>query len=417
MTVMGSYRIKNLGESRPFSNVEAATTWLAAKTYGHKAEVVVRAADGKVLLRTQTTKRKSLDVELKEQKLISINNNLNNINMNKNYTHDEMDFQKMNEGEALKYSARIKQAAIDNRDSSDEIFADAIIDASCGAITFTRCANGRQVKFTECQLFRDSHRKKHPGRIAYDKIDTAVMDIYRYAHNKDVVNMPPKQHEEQDTAHSLMNIQKRTAKELIDLITTTVTVYLFSDEDTQKYLLLKNCTLEEDIANYTNAVISCSIDNNSVIFKTAAGREITINVTKGISRESLKRKMSGTIRKLLISSAISSMSHMKLSEVVEIDTIEELVYAEVLKDDEYTFNPECPSQEKAEVPTQPSVGYANIARIAINETLVSTNAASCSQRDEILNHISRIVLDKQRCRQKEFSCKDEREQIQLLKAS
>lgn len=417
MTLIAFYRIKNRGESRPFRNVEDATTWLAAKTYGQRAEVVVRAADGKVLLRTLTTKRRSLDVLLKEQELINVNNNLNNINMNKNYIHEEMDFQKMNEGEAFKYAARIKKAAIDNRDSSDEIFADAVFDASRGAITFTRCANGRQVKFTECQLFRDSHRKKHPGRIAYDKIDTAVMDIYRYAHNKDVVNMPPKQHEEQDTAHSLMNIQKRTAKELIDLITTTVTVYLFANEDTQKYLLIKNCTLEEDIANYTNAVISCSIDNNSVIFKTAAGREITINVTKGISRESLKRKMSDTIRKLLISSAISSMSHMKLSEVVEIDTIEELVYAEVLKDDEYTVNPECPSQVKAEVPTQPSVGYANIARIAINETLVSTNAASCSQRDEILNHISRIVLDKPRCRQKEFFSKDEREQIQLLKAS
>jgi len=119
----------------------------------------------------------------------------------------------------------------------------------------------------------------------------------------------------------------------------------------------------------------------------------------------------------LISSAISSMSHMKLSEVVEIDTMEELVYAEVLKDDEYTVNSECPSLEKAEVPTQPPVGYANIARIAVNETLVSTNATYCSQRDNILNLISRIVLDKQRCRQKELFSKDEREQLQLLKAS
>ena len=43
MTLIAFYRIKNRGESRPFSNVEAATTWLAAKTYGQKAEVVVKA--------------------------------------------------------------------------------------------------------------------------------------------------------------------------------------------------------------------------------------------------------------------------------------------------------------------------------------------------------------------------------------
>lgn len=253
----------------------------------------------------------------------------------KKLLENEKAFLLMNEGEALKVALKTKEAALTNKTEDEVGFTNAIFDASNGAFTMSRCNNGKQVSFAKCGLFKLTHAKKHPGRIAYENIDKAIMNSYvvgREIIYKEKNNMVFTYPTEQSSAI----FQKRNACEVIKFIITSVIVFYYADADIRDYLHDKGCNLDNDIKVFTNDVISCTITKDTITYRNKVGRTLTINAVEK-SKEELKSEMHKVLMMLLVSAAISSLCREQLSQAVNIDSIEELSYASSANPDSITM--------------------------------------------------------------------------------
>lgn len=323
------YRMKNAGASCPANSVNESLNWLSLKISEQNAQIVVRDLGGHEIIRDQVTNKRHLS-EIFEIKNIN-NNNPNNITIMDNLSEQEKAFLTMSEKDVLCIAANIKQIALANKDIEDGEFLRAILEPTDGAVTFTKHPNGKQVSFAKCKLFRMTHAKKHPGRISYQKIDETIINIHKRARVAVDIRQDEKEESTPTTKgckKSMTSDRKRTAKELIDKIINTIIVHKNADAELRCYFKEKDCSLANDLAMLTNGVISCKIEKSNIILTNIVGRQKTIEIGNNMSKDTVKALLHTGIVKLIISATLSSSSREAVNEVIDVDTVEALIFDE-----------------------------------------------------------------------------------------
>lgn len=179
--------------------------------------------------------------------------------------------------------------------------------------------------------------RKTPGKLDYNKLEDAIIDMYEKGQDK-LLKQSHKTMTKNNSDAALPTLdssvvddapKERRKRNSIDAvvkaISSTIMVYMTSSEDTLFYLQMKGLSLESEVKSQTNNVISVSLNDKSLIFKTLSGRSKELKIKTKTDVIALKRDVQTIVSQLIIGTAVSPKTHDMIAEVVDLDTIETFV--------------------------------------------------------------------------------------------
>lgn len=256
------------------------------------------------------------------------------------FTQSSLDFLCLPEDSAKSLAQLVHETAANNKDADNQTFIGAIADASNGMLTITKkLATGKPIADTHVSFHDDSlycavhckssealfngtnNWRKTPGKIAYGKIDTVIMDMY---HKGQQLLLGGKD----ATISSATNKKPSTTAEKLSIsdvsanITSTVMMYLKSTPDTLHYLTLKGSSLESDLASFSNGVIAGNINNDNITLSVLSGHSCQISTGRYTTDEQLRNAITMNVANLFVGASISNITRDKVSSLVDLSTIE-----------------------------------------------------------------------------------------------
>lgn len=260
------------------------------------------------------------------------------------FTQSSLDFLCLPEDSAKSLAQLVHETAANNKDADNQTFIGAIADASNGMLTITKkLATGKPIADTHVSFHDDSlycavhckssealfngtnNWRKTPGKIAYGKIDTVIMDMY---HKGQQLLLGGKD----ATISSATNKKPSTTAEKLSIsdvsanITSTVMMYLKSTPDTLHYLTLKGSSLESDLASFSNGVIAGNINNDNITLSVLSGHSCQISTGRYTTDEQLRNAITMNVANLFVGASISNITRDKVSSLVDLSTIEAFFY-------------------------------------------------------------------------------------------
>lgn len=256
------------------------------------------------------------------------------------FTQSSLDFLCLPEDSAKSLAQLVHETAANNKDADNQTFIGAIADASNGMLTITKkLATGKPIADTHVSFHDDSlycavhckssealfngtnNWRKTPGKIAYGKIDTVIMDMY---HKGQQLLLGGKD----ATISSATNKKPSTTAEKLSIsdvsanITSTIMMYLKSTPDTLHYLTLKGSTLGTDLATFSNGVIAGNINNDNITLSVLSGQSCEISTSRYTTDEQLRNAITMNVANLFVGASISNITRDKVSSLVDLSTIE-----------------------------------------------------------------------------------------------
>lgn len=259
-------------------------------------------------------------------------------------TPESIRFLCLSEDCAKSMAQSIQETAIANKDSDNRNFIEAVTKASDNMICITKVlASGKSidnghVSFHDDMLYCASHCKskeslfdgsntwrKVPGKIAYDKISDAIMEMY---HEGQKMLLAPDMAGGEATVVSspvqtAATASKKSLNDVAKGITATAMTYLRTSADIQYYLNIKNATLDSDLEFLSNGVFSGAV----------CADRITLNILSGLSKELilsdyptdevLRNAIQTSVAQLFVAASISGQTRERVSAIIELASIEE----------------------------------------------------------------------------------------------
>lgn len=284
-------------------------------------------------------------------------------------TPESIKFLCLSEDCAKSMAQSIQETAIANKDTDNRHFIDAITKASDSMVCITKIlASGKpidndHVSFHDDMLYCASHCKskvslfdgsntwrKVPGKIAYDKISDAIMEMYH--EGQKMLLAPDMASGEATVAHTPLQTattaSKKPLRDVAKGITATVMTYLRTSADILYYLSIKNATLDSDLEYLSNGVISGAVCTD----------RITLNIPSGLSKELilsdystddvLRNAIQTSVAQLFVAASISGQTRDRVSAIIEFASIEEYYIETTLQ---VSAIADTPAKENEEVNT------------------------------------------------------------------
>lgn len=259
---------------------------------------------------------------------------------NKILTPDSVKFLCLSETCAQSVAESVQKTAIANKNVSNQDFTDAIAKASHNMILITKAlASGKatdsnHVSFHDDLLYCASHCKskeslfngmntwkKVPGKIAYNKICSSIMEMY---------HMGQKMLIETATADKMVksaSVQdntaaKKTLNEVVRSITATVMTFLRSSADMRYYLNIKNITLDSELNTMSNGIMSGTINDDIITLKMQFGLSRQLILSDYQTDELLREAIRTNVSQLFVGASIFEKTRDMITALVDLSSIE-----------------------------------------------------------------------------------------------
>lgn len=257
-------------------------------------------------------------------------------------TQASIKFLRLSEDCAKSIAQSVQNTAITNRDADNQSFIKAIGKASNNMICITKTlASGKpidnnHVSFHDDLLYCASHCKskkslfdgsntwkKVPGKIAYNKICDAIMDMYHTGQKMLLGTDIPQKTIMITPVHVNTTEKKKTLDDIAKDITATIMTYLRSSSDMLYYLNIKKATLNSDLESLSNGVMSGIITNDRITLKIRSGQSKDLVLNDYPTDELLRDAIHTIVSQLFIGASISEETRDVVAALVELTSIEE----------------------------------------------------------------------------------------------
>ncbi len=266
-------------------------------------------------------------------------------------TEDNIKFLCLSKESARKMAKIVQDTAITHKDADNETFIKAIHEVSKRMVTITKkLASGKPTDETHCSMHDDllycaAHCKSHeslfngsniwrktPGKLNYNKLEDAIMDMYDKGHKmllemsdkKSKKNTDETTHTKRDTT-IIKNDEHKTFNDIVQAVTSTVMTYTKPSEDTLFYLKMKGSTLGSEVKALTNNVVAVTQSNHIMVFKTLSDTSKEMNINDYTDNDTLRNDVRATVTQLIICAALSEKTRRLISSVVDLTSIETFV--------------------------------------------------------------------------------------------
>lgn len=278
-------------------------------------------------------------------------------------TKESVDFLCLSEDAAHNMAKAIQSTAIIKKEADDNTFENAIRDVSSGLVKVTKkLATGKPTDESHCSmhddllycaahckssenLFNGSNRwRKTPGKLNYNKLEDAILDMY-YRGKEMILNVSPKDQERTDTHETPIPIDEVTAhntvttkapiirkvtttvggphsfEDVVQAVTSTVMTHATSSKDTSYYLKMKGVTLESDIKSLTNDVMTIGFTGNHLTFSIPSCDSKELTIDDYPDDAVLRDKVRAITVQMLICGALSSSTRDSIAKAFDLDSI------------------------------------------------------------------------------------------------
>ena len=286
-------------------------------------------------------------------------------------TLESVNFLCLSETSARKLARLVQETAINYKDANNETFKRAIYDVSLGMTTITKeLASGKPTDESHCSMHDDllycaAHCRsddflfngsklwrKTPGWINYNKLEDAILDMYKRGKEM-ILNVSPEYQEEAiaietpevidvsvqntSTIDTLAMKEVTTAthgcrsfNDAVQAITSTVMTYTTSSEDVLFYLGRKGLSLESEIKSLTNDVMTVNITDGLLNFSILSGNSKELKTSTYADTDTLRNEVRTAIMQLIVSAAISDKTRSSIANVVDLDSIANCVSSQLI---------------------------------------------------------------------------------------
>lgn len=299
--------------------------------------------------KTRTTANAVNQNELKNNDMAeTISSNAKVYLENNVLTKANVEFLCLSENSAKSIAHSVQETAIDNKDADNKIFIKSIAKVSNNMICITKTlASGKpidnkHVSFHEDLLYCASHCKskdflfdgsntwkKAPGKIAYNKISDAIMEMY-HAGQKMLLDVDTTKIIPATVTSVQVNttttVSKKPLNDIVKDITAIIMTYLRLSTDMQHYLDIKKATLDTDLASLSNGVFSGKISNDRIILNIKSGYSKELMLADYSTDELLRDAIRTNVSQLFICAGLSDKTRNLMSAFVEPASIEELYF-------------------------------------------------------------------------------------------
>ena len=278
-------------------------------------------------------------------------------------TKENVNFLCLSEDAVRNMAKAVQNTAIINKDAEDDQFESAIHDTSLGMLTVTKkLASGNPTDESHCSMhddllycaahckssenmFNGSNRwRKTPGKLNYNKLEDAILDMYDRG-RKMILNVAPKYQEDTETHKTPILIDDvatqntittetpiinetvtaveghHSFEEVVQAITSTVMTHATSSIDIRSYLKMKGVTLESDIKSLTNNVMTIDLTDNHLTFSLPSCDSKELSIEDYPDSAALKDKVRAITVQLLIYGALSSNTRDSIANVFDLNSI------------------------------------------------------------------------------------------------
>lgn len=266
-------------------------------------------------------------------------------------TEDNVKFLCLSKESARQMAKIVQETAITHKDADNGTFMKAIHEVSQRMVTITKkLASGKPTDETHCSMHDDllycaAHCKLHeslfdgsntwrktPGKLNYNKLEDAIMDMYDRGQKMllEVSEKKSKKSTDETTqakkdATIITDNRLHTFNDIVQAVTSTIMIYTKPSEDTLFYLKMKGSTLDSEVKSLTNNVVTVTQDNNLMIFKTLSDTMKEMNVNDYKDNDTLRNDVRATVTQLIICAALSDKTRQLISSVVDLTSIETFV--------------------------------------------------------------------------------------------
>ena len=243
--------------------------------------------------------------------------------------------------ESVKQMAKIvQQTAINHKDADNETFMKTIHEVSQRMVTITKkLASGKLTDETHCSMHDDllycaAHCKsreslfngsntwrKTPGKLNYNKLEDAIMDMYDKGHKMLLESSESSGKKSKQNTSILKNGKLHAFNDIVQAVTSTVMTYAKPSEDTLFYLKMKGSTLDTEVKALTNNVVTVTQSNHIMVFKTLSDTSKEMNINDYTDNDTLRNDVRATVTQLIICAALSEKTRQLISSVVDLTSI------------------------------------------------------------------------------------------------
>lgn len=278
-------------------------------------------------------------------------------------TKENVNFLCLSEDAVRNMAKAVQNTAIINKDAEDDQFESAIHDTSLGMLTVTKkLASGNPTDESHCSMhddllycaahckssenmFNGSNRwRKTPGKLNYNKLEDAILDMYDRG-RKMILNVSYKKQERTDAHETpILNDEvlaqnttttetpiisetvtavggQHSCEEVVQAITSTVMTHATSSKDIRSYLKMKGVTLESDIKSLTNNVMTIGLTDNHLTFSLPSCDSKELTIDDYPDNAALRDKVRAITVQMLVSAALSSSTRDSIGFAVDLDSI------------------------------------------------------------------------------------------------
>ena len=261
-------------------------------------------------------------------------------------TEEHVKFLCLSKDSARQIAKIVQETAINNKDTDNDTFVKAIHAVSKKMITITKkLASGRPTDNTHCSMHDDSLYcaahcrskeslfdssstwRKTPGKLNYNKLEDAIMDMYDRG-RKMLLDASENTCKKVITTKDEKQIIKQnscTFDYTIQAVTSTIMTYTTSSEDVMFYMKMKGFSLESEVKSLTNNVVSASINDKTITIKTLSGISKELIICNYTDESALRNGIRTSITQLIVCAALSNKTRNAIADVVDITSIEQYI--------------------------------------------------------------------------------------------
>ena len=261
-------------------------------------------------------------------------------------TEEHVKFLCLSKDSARQIAKTVQETAINNKDTDNDTFVKAIHAVSKKMITITKkLASGRPTDNTHCSMHDDSLYcaahcrskeslfdgsstwRKTPGKLNYNKLEDAIMDMYDRG-RKMLLDASENTCKKVITTKDEKQIIKQnscTFDYTIQAVTSTIMTYTTSSEDVMFYMKMKGFSLESEVKSLTNNVVSASINDKTITIKTLSGISKELIICNYTDESALRNGIRTSITQLIVCAALSNKTRNAIADVVDITSIEQYI--------------------------------------------------------------------------------------------
>ena len=232
----------------------------------------------------------------------------------------------MSEREAQEFATEVGRVAVENKDASKEQFNKALSSVTMGIAEVSwNKTSAKRVSLNGWPLFKATHHSRHPGVCGVDKVESIIMETRRLGLESGMLNKnnnAPKVNQSVEGC----NIVAQSVDTIIGRLARVIGLHLGASDEMITYLHEKGIALQNEVADLTNNVFSCTIEGNGIHLSSQTGI-LTVIETSDLKLEDVDRIIKGRLFTMLVNAAINPSTRDGIAAVVNLEDLASLQYS------------------------------------------------------------------------------------------